>query len=105
MSTFGDDIYRDGDEEAQKLEQVYYDDFGGGYEWDAFVAYKHTETGRLYWTYGSGCSCDGLFDGISSASDLYEGNAKSLASDYKGWAEGEYRSVFSDSTYKFLKGL
>lgn len=94
-----------GGEEAKKLEQVFTGGSGGGYDWEDFDAYKHKETGRLYWISGSGCSCYGLYDDVDSPSDLQDGTAKELAEAYKAWAKDAYSTTFSDTTYQELKGL
>lgn len=105
METLKDALWDGGGEEAAKLEQVLTAGDGGGWEWDDFDAYRHTETGRLYWISGSGCSCSWLYDGVRGPADLEEGTAKQLADAYKVWANDSYSHSFSDTTYTRLKGL
>lgn len=105
METLKDVLWGGGGEEAAKLERVFVGGDGGGYDWDDFDAYRHAETGRLYWISGSGCSCNGLYDDVSTPSDLMDGTAKQLADAYKEWATKSYSYSFSDTTYRELKGL
>ena len=105
LETLSDDLWNMSDvarAEAKKLVKVV--DLGsGGWEWDQFVGYRHTETGRFYWISGSGCSCNGLFDDVSCPSNLEDGTAKDLAESYKSWAKGSYSETFSDTMYTTLK--
>lgn len=40
------------------------------YEFDIIAVWKHTETGKLYWAYDSGCSCPLPFENFTTISSL-----------------------------------
>lgn len=59
---------------------------GGGYDWDVFLVWKHTETGKVYVWSGSGCSCYGPCDDITQLDQLDEVTSRAdLLAQFEAW--------------------
>lgn len=62
--------------DLRQMELVAHFEAGGSYEWDTYLVYYHPGHERYYYTYGSGCSCDSIRDGINSLGDFFDAATK-----------------------------
>lgn len=78
--------------ESLGLVEVYYAEGGEMYEWNDFVVYVDPEPGgKWYWSYGSGCSCNSLFDDYDGTREWFiVGNRDDVLRSAREWNAQSY---------------
>jgi hypothetical protein len=72
----------------------------GCYEWENTTVLYHPETDRFYWEHGSGCSCNGPLDDVSTIDDLKSGSFWDLVTDVQSYLSERY----GEGTYSRTEG-
>lgn len=69
------------------LELIYSDDTAGSYEFDMMLIFKHTETGRIFHAWDSGCSCPTPFESFEFK-DVNNNDLDEITiTNYKGYLD------------------
>lgn len=64
------------------------------YEWEEFASFYDPVTRIFYWLEGSGCSCNYLWEDVTTVGDLSVGRKEELLSAAASFSDGRYDSEF-----------
>lgn len=94
MGIYGNEDWNKALESFVELPEMgYYD-----YDWDRFVSYYDPQGRVFYWISGSGCSCNDLFEDVSSLGDFNVGRKEELLR-----AAGEFSDSYNRDGFNQLR--
>ena len=67
----------------------------GSYEWDTITVYVHPENNQFYWEDGSGCSCNGPMEYITSLASFDTGSLGDFVKLVQARVQDELLSTYN----------
>jgi hypothetical protein len=69
---------------------------GDVYSWCDIEVYFSKEKNRYFWIEGAGCSCESLWEDVSSLSDMCDGNKESAMNAVRSFASEYSYMIYGD---------